>query len=200
MVYRYTGGKLRHYPTTEIAAAWNPQWATGVRSLSATECAGIPVGFPMEMPVKTNAATVTTPAVVFVTPVEGSSVTCQGRDGKVYRYTGGMLREYPSTQIASAWNPQWATGVRVLSTAECAGLPVGLPMEMPVTTNAATANASSTATAAQTSAALEEPDLETMAEEGSSKTVTQVQTGGNMTPFIVAAGVATALIFADHVM
>ena len=219
MVYRYTEGMLRYYPSPEIAAAWNPQWDRGIRVLSASECAGIPVSFPMEMPVKTNAATVTTPAVVFVTPVEGSSVTCQGRDGKVYRYTGGMLREYPSTQIAAAWNPQWATGVRLLSSAECAGLPLGSPMEMPVTTNAATVTtpasssqsfaqnqfaSSSTATAAQTSAASpsNEPVSETMAEEedDSPKTVTQVQTGGNMTPFIVAAAVATALIFADHVM
>ena len=210
-VYRYTGGMLRYYPSPEIAAAWNPKWDTGIRVLSATECAQIPVGFSMEMPVKTNAATVTTPAVVFVTPVEGSSVTCQGRDGIVYRYTGGMLRQYPSTQIAAAWNPQWATGVRQLSATECAGLPLGSPMEMPVTTPAATVTnasstqnqfaSSSTATAAQTSAASEEPASETMAEEeGSSKTVTQVQTGGNMTPFVVAAVVAAALIFADHVM
>jgi len=209
-VYRYTGGTLRYYPSPEIAAAWNPQWDKGIRVLSASECAGIPVSFPMEMPVKTNAATVTTPAVVFVTPVEGSSVTCQGRDGIVYRYTGGMLRQYRSSEIAAAWNPQWATGVRVLTAVECAGLPLGSPMEMPVTTNVATATnasstqnqfaSSSTATAAQTSAASEEPASETMAEDESPKTVTQVQTGGNMTPFIVAAVVATALIFADHVM
>lgn len=43
-------------------------------------------------------------------PTEGMSVSCQG-DGKVYRYTGGILRHYPDPPTARAWNPEWATNI-----------------------------------------------------------------------------------------
>jgi len=62
--------------------------------------------------------------------VDGMSVACQG-DGKVYRYTGGILRHYPNPETASAWNPTWAANIRVLSSPECSAMPIGAPMTMP---------------------------------------------------------------------
>ena len=63
--------------------------------------------------------------------VEGMSVSCQG-DGKVYRYTSGMLRHYPNPDVASAWNANWAAAIKTLSTAECSSMTVGPVMEMPI--------------------------------------------------------------------
>eukprot|EP00624_Nannochloropsis_granulata_P003891 evm.model.NODE_2949_length_6059_cov_81.798149.3 len=62
--------------------------------------------------------------------VEGMSVSCQG-DGKVYRYTEGILRHYPNPVTASAWNPNWGANIRVLSPEECSTMTIGVPMTMP---------------------------------------------------------------------
>jgi hypothetical protein len=47
-VFRYTDGKLRHYPNPAIASAWDPNWG----SPEVVDCAGIPHGAPMTEPVK----------------------------------------------------------------------------------------------------------------------------------------------------
>lgn len=62
--------------------------------------------------------------------IEGMSVACQG-DGKVYRYTEGILRHYPNPATASAWNQNWAVNIRVLSSSECSAMTIGAPMTMP---------------------------------------------------------------------
>lgn len=48
MVYRYTDGQLRYYPSPPIAASWNPDWAN-VTQLTPDTCSQIPKGAPMEM-------------------------------------------------------------------------------------------------------------------------------------------------------
>jgi len=121
-VYRYTSGMLRHYPDPVVANAWNPLWSAEIRTLSTSECASIPTGPVMEMPVANSS---------IQGLVEGMSVSCQG-DGKVYRYTSGMLRHYPNPVVANAWNADWAAAIKTLSTAECSSITVGPPMEMPI--------------------------------------------------------------------
>jgi hypothetical protein len=62
MVYRYTEGMLRYYPSPAIAASWNPQWAANVKTLSATQCANIPRGDPMPNNVQPSSASMPSPA------------------------------------------------------------------------------------------------------------------------------------------
>ena len=49
MIYRYTGGQLRYYPSPPIAASWNPTWSQDILALSAEECLTIPKGKDMSM-------------------------------------------------------------------------------------------------------------------------------------------------------
>ena len=49
MVYRYTGGQLRYYPSPPIAESWNSTWSKDIYRLSAVECAPIPKGASMQM-------------------------------------------------------------------------------------------------------------------------------------------------------
>ena len=44
-VFRYEGGKLRHYPNPPIAASWDPEWAKPL----AIDCTGVPSGLAMSM-------------------------------------------------------------------------------------------------------------------------------------------------------
>ena len=44
-VFRYEGGKLRHYPNPPIAGSWDPNWSKAV----AIDCTGIPPGPKMSM-------------------------------------------------------------------------------------------------------------------------------------------------------
>jgi len=48
-VYRYTGGKLRHYPNPSIAASWNPSWANNIINLAAKDCRRIAKGVDMSL-------------------------------------------------------------------------------------------------------------------------------------------------------
>jgi hypothetical protein len=61
-VYRYTGGMRRHYPDRPTASAWNPNWEN-IRTLSTTECASVPIGPVMEMPIVAASTTTTPPCV-----------------------------------------------------------------------------------------------------------------------------------------
>jgi hypothetical protein len=48
MIYRFTGGQLRYYPHPNIAAKWNPNWASNIINLERSQCDAIPKGPVME--------------------------------------------------------------------------------------------------------------------------------------------------------
>lgn len=118
-VYRYEKNILRHYPSPEIARAWGSEWKS-VRNnnhkiLSAQVCNNIPKGSPMRMPL-----------------VEGDHVACDDNPGKVYRYTSGVLRHYPSPEIARSWGSVWKSAKdnnhKLVPASQCAQIPRGSPM------------------------------------------------------------------------
>ena len=56
---------------------------------------------------------------------EGASVRCDDGSGRIYRYMDGKLYYYPSPEIASTWNPQWAQSILTIAANVCAGIPKG---------------------------------------------------------------------------
>merc|ERR1712194_92618 len=44
LVYRYTGGELRPYPSEGVASSWDPTWGKFVKRI---DCVNIPKGAPM---------------------------------------------------------------------------------------------------------------------------------------------------------
>jgi WSC domain len=105
-VYRYTGGKKRHYPNPTIASSWDPNWGNS----DNYDCNFIQDGPPMEMNL----------------PKEGASIKCNGDPIKVYRYTEGKRRHYPNPVIAGSWDPNWGN----TKNWNCAVIPEGPPMAM----------------------------------------------------------------------
>lgn len=57
---------------------------------------------------------------------EGQAIKCTNDKNKVYRYTNGQLRHYPSPQIASSWDKNWDKFV----VKDCRGVTIGAPMQM----------------------------------------------------------------------
>jgi len=118
---------LRHYPNSDIAASWDPNWATA----TSIDCVGFALGKDM----------VKNPAVVaaeaFQAKVDslgdGTPVRCSandvgaGQDAAVYRTTGtATLRHYETADIAASWDPNWASAQSI----DCAGFGLGAPMPM----------------------------------------------------------------------
>jgi hypothetical protein len=58
---------------------------------------------------------------------EGCSILCLEDPDKVYRWTEGELRYYPTGQIASSWNTAWREDIIEMY---CTSVPVGIPMTM----------------------------------------------------------------------
>jgi hypothetical protein len=110
-VYRYTHGKLRHYPNPDVASAWDPNWG----SPEVVDCTGIPRGPPMAA----KRPVVSTEAIG-----EGWAIMCGAPDTKTYRYTGGKLRHYPNPEVANTWDRKWESSTVV----DCTRLPRGPPM------------------------------------------------------------------------
>ena len=105
-IFRGVNGTLRVYPNPTIAASWDLNWANPIK----LDCSKLERGPPMDMS--------PSPALI-----EGHPYTCA--DGGVYRAMGGMLRWYPSPDIASSWDPGWATPIKV----DCSTLKKGAPMD-----------------------------------------------------------------------
>jgi hypothetical protein len=142
-VYRYTEGQLRHYPDSETATLWDPNWG----NYKVVDCGKLKIGPPM-----------TKPGNLTIKPLaEGASVLCEN-DTKVYRYTEGQLRHYPNAEIATSWEPGWSRSkVTNVSKAECEKYPIGPPMAAKAdiqpssSATSTTAVTSTTATTAVTS-------------------------------------------------
>jgi hypothetical protein len=60
-------------------------------------------------------------------PPEGYSIRCLQEPDKVYRWTEGELRYYPTGQVASSWNTAWREDFIEM---DCVNIPMGLPMPM----------------------------------------------------------------------
>lgn len=104
-VYRWTDGKLRHYPNALIALSWNRFW----NKILTIDCRGLPIGAPMKKKVNS--------------PQEGQAIKCTGAH-HVYRWTNNQLRHYPNPEIFSSWNG----GDNSSSSAFCGGQHIGKPM------------------------------------------------------------------------
>lgn len=64
------------------------------------------------------------------TLLEGASVMCNDGTQAVYRYMNGMLRLYPTAEIALSWNNAWDKDIVTLSAEACAKIPKGVPLNM----------------------------------------------------------------------
>jgi len=62
MIYRFTGGQLRYYPSPAIAQSWNPKWAQDIMNLTADQCGSLSKGPPMADKAAQSPATTTAPA------------------------------------------------------------------------------------------------------------------------------------------
>jgi hypothetical protein len=60
-------------------------------------------------------------------PPEGYSIGCLQEPDKVYRWTKGELRYYPTGQVASSWNTAWREDFIQM---DCVNIPKGKPMPM----------------------------------------------------------------------
>jgi hypothetical protein len=60
-------------------------------------------------------------------PPEGYSIRCLQEPDKVYRWTEGELRYYPTGQVASSWNTAWREDLIQM---DCVNIPKGEPMSM----------------------------------------------------------------------
>ncbi len=109
-VFRWTNGKLRGYPNTQIANSWKVRWRD---EMAHVDCVHLPFG--EDMPLKINE------------PVDdGTIVTCFGNEEKVYIIENGALRWFPSPQIAESWEHFW----RPNKVVDCDVFPFGPDMAM----------------------------------------------------------------------
>ncbi|TYZ65656.1 hypothetical protein PybrP1_011620 [[Pythium] brassicae (nom. inval.)] len=101
MVYRYTDGRRRWYPTEVIATSWDPYWNLAVTA----DCSTLPRGD--DMSVNNPNTPAPTPKSPVSRLVEGQAIKCDESEPEVYRFTNGMRRWYPTPAIASSWDPYW---------------------------------------------------------------------------------------------
>jgi hypothetical protein len=81
-----------------------------------------------QSPATTTAPASTTPSTATAGLVEGDSVRCDDGTDMIYRFTGGQLRNYPSPEIARAWNLYWDQDIKQLTKEQCTTIPKGDPM------------------------------------------------------------------------
>jgi hypothetical protein len=110
-VYRYTNKQLQAYPDPIIASSWDPAWNNFVE----IDCSGIPIGPVMEL-----------------TLIEGQAVSCDPSEDTIYRYTNETLRAYPSPEVASSWDSNWAGEFEEI---HCDGIPRGPDMHSRVSSS-----------------------------------------------------------------
>ena len=110
--YRYMGGDiLRQYPNSDVASSWNPNWENS----NSVDCEDLTAGDPL-------------------TYKEGTPIRCSANDplglspyDGAYRHMGGtVLRQYPNSDVARSWDPNWETTMSI----DCTGLTAGDPMAM----------------------------------------------------------------------
>ena len=158
-VYRTTGtATLRHYETADIAASWDPNWA----SAQSIDCIGFAKGEDMVKNPEVVAAEAFQAKVAALG--DGNPVRCDTAEvgagpGAVYRTTNSTtLRHYPSEAIASSWDPDWATTTQGI---DCTGFVLGPEMPMEPGAVAAAAAAAAEAAASANAAAPARPVMTT---------------------------------------
>lgn len=121
-VYRFTEGKLRPYPDPSVARSWGSVWISGAnhnhKVIPPQHCSMLEKGPPMPMKLE-----------------EGDHVSCQADGGGgVYRFSGGMLRPYPSPEVARSWGSVWISSKnhnhKVLTRPACDAIPKGPAMTL----------------------------------------------------------------------
>lgn len=123
--YRYSNGKLKLYPSDDIAKSWNPNYVRDAKHRQT--CVNLPQGPSMVQKV--------------AVPV-GQTVMCkddQYRGGAAYRHMGdGVLRWYPTTEIATSWNPTYNTNTMTFDSCPDQGMTYGDRLDMNTAGRAAT--------------------------------------------------------------
>jgi hypothetical protein len=126
-VYRTTGtATLRAYPSPGIATSWDPDWATTAQGI---DCTGFVRGPDMdENPAVADAFNARVAALGNGNPVRCNTADVGAGAGvAVYRTTGtATLRPYPSPDIATSWDPDWATTAQGI---DCTGFVRGDDMD-----------------------------------------------------------------------
>ncbi|DAZ97733.1 TPA: hypothetical protein N0F65_009013 [Lagenidium giganteum] len=108
VVYQYQDGERFPYPDPTVANSWDPHW----KNFRIVECMSIPARKPLRY----------NPAVLN----EGQAIKCQPNKPRVYRFSNGEFRLYPTPTIAISWDPSWATAV----VTDCSALSIGKNMEL----------------------------------------------------------------------
>ncbi len=90
-IYRFTEhGGLRWYPNESIAKSWDPvNWKNPIET-SCSDLVRVRIGQPMAAQVLE----------------QGETVKCAG-SSSIYRFENNQIRYYPTTELASAWDPYW---------------------------------------------------------------------------------------------
>jgi hypothetical protein len=113
-VYRFSRGKLRHYPIPDIAYSWDTAWESKIVDF---DCTGI----------KSGPVMIAKP----VDLVEGDPVRCtlnsdrSDNPNKVYRYTDNKMRWYPNPEVAFSWDSDWPLKMKFT---DCSPFEIGLDM------------------------------------------------------------------------
>lgn len=123
-VYRYSGNNtLQYYPSPEIASSWNPNWGSGVD----INCSTYKLG---DTATQLNTASFDNGDPVGC--VQGKELP-NGVQGGIYRYVDdNVLRWYPNSTIASAWDPSWHTRIKW---SDCTTYKAGEPMTTTMSSN-----------------------------------------------------------------
>lgn len=128
VVYRYTKGVLRQYPNSTVAASWDPNWNVKDNYV----CDSFPKGPQMQAKGSPEP-----------TPKEGETIqtTDDFKLGTLYRYEGGFIRKYPSTEVARSWDK--SLDLKKVLVYDCTLTPKGKDMDWSPGTEPATTTTSS---------------------------------------------------------
>ena len=110
-VYRYMNGKLHEYKSFKVRSFWENS------------------NMKPEIHVDCDGRLVIAEKKLFDPPAdEGRSIICKKQTGKFFRFTDGVLREYPDSTIGGSWDMNWNTGKSI----SCDIYAFGSPMELRV--------------------------------------------------------------------
>ena len=101
-IYRWHHGKLRHYPSGNIANSWDRYWRNPVN----IDCDGLSYGDPMELFVPTTAPS-PPPVRNIVNLSDGSTVRCSDNTNTAYRWANNRLYQYADATVADSWYEFW---------------------------------------------------------------------------------------------
>ncbi len=110
-VYRWEEGKLRWYPSSEIANSYNIRWRP---EMAHVDCQHLEFG--EDMPLKTEHREAQ----------DGDIVTCFGHEEKVYIMEDGKLRWFPTPTVAYSYTRYWRPEIIV----DCEIYPFGPDMPL----------------------------------------------------------------------